>query len=210
MNTKFNLYAALGLALLCPLTVPAQATPSTGAAQRIAVINLQGAIANCAEGKQAFTELQQKYAPRRQDLQQQQQAISQLQDQLQRQSATLSDDERLRLTRDLDDKQRLFTRAQEDAKADFQADSQEIVQRIGKKMVQIIDQYSQQNSIDLVIDDAQLPLYYVAKGADITQEIVKRYDTANPVAASPASSAAKPAAKPAGAAAKPAAATPHR
>ena len=172
-----------------PLLLRAQATPATP----VAVINIQQAIATSAEGKQALDELQKKYQPRRQDLQQQQQAISALQDQLQRGATTLSDDEKFRLSHELQDKQRIFKRAQEDANSDFQADSQEIIQRIGKKMVQVINGYAQGHGLSLVLDDSQLPLYYVAKGTDITAPIVKLYDQANPVAAAANSSSATPA-----------------
>ncbi len=176
--------AALGL----PLMLHGQGN-SSATGTSVAVINIQQAIATSAEGKQALDELQKKYQPRRQDLQQQQQAISALQDQLQRGATTLSDDEKFRLSREIQDKQRLFKRAQEDANSDFQADSQDIIQRIGKKMVQVINQYSQSHNLSLVLDDSQLPLYYVAKGTDITAPIVKLYDQANPVAAASSSPA---------------------
>lgn len=176
--------AALGL----PVFLRAQAT-STAGGTSVAVINIQQAIASSAEGKQALDELQKKYQPRRQDLEQQQQSINALQDQLQRGATTLSDDEKYRLGREIQDKQRLFKRAQEDANSDFQADSQDIIQRIGKKMVQVINQYSQSHNLSLVLDSSQLPLYFVAKGTDITTAIVKLYDQANPVAASAGSGA---------------------
>jgi outer membrane protein len=180
--------------LAAPLALRAQNPPSANSGT-VAVINIQQAIATSAEGKQALDELQKKYQPRRQDLQQQQQSLSALQDQLQRGQTTLSDDEKFRLSREIQDKQRLFKRAQEDANSDFQTDSQEIIQRIGKKMVQVIKQYSQSHNLALVLDDSQLPLYYVANGTDITAAIVKLYDQANPVAAAtppPAAAAAKP------------------
>jgi len=64
--------------------------------------------------------------------------------------------------------------------------------------VKVINDYAQKNGFTLVIDDSQLPVYYVAQGADITEPIVKLYDAANPAAASSsAPAAAKPsAAKP--------------
>jgi len=100
----------------------------------------------------------------------------------------------------LDQKQRLFKRDQDDDQADWQADNQDAVQRIGQKMVKVINDYAQKGGYALVIDDSQLPVYYVAKGVDITDPIVKLYDQANPAASAPASSpsasATKPAAKP--------------
>ncbi len=179
-------------AVLCAAQDPAT-TP-----ERIAVINIQQAIAQTGEGKQALDALTKKYEPKRQALQRQQDEINALQDQIQKQGPTLSDDERARMSRDLDQKQRLFKRESDDDQADWQADNQDAVQRIGQKMVKVINDYASKNSFALVLDDSQLPVYYVAKGIDITDPIVRLYDQANPAAAAPApaSSAAKPAAKP--------------
>lgn len=177
-------------AVLCAAQDP------TAAPDRLAVINIQQAIAQTAEGKQALDAIAKKYEPKRQALQRQQDEITALQDQIQKQSATLSDDESARLRRELDQKQRLFKRDQDDDSADYQADNQDAVQSIGSKMVKVINQYAQKNGFALVLDDSQLPVYYVAKGVDITEPIVKLYDQANPVAAAPAASATKPAAKP--------------
>jgi len=180
-------------AVLCAAQDPATAP------EKLAVINIQQAIAQTGEGKQALAAITNKYEPKRQALQRQQDEINALQDQLQKQGATLSDDESARLRRELDQKNRLFKRDQDDDQADWQADNQDAVQAIGSKMVKVINDYAQKNGFALVIDDSQLPVYYVAKGVDITDPIVKLYDQANPVAAAPAApaaSATKPAAKP--------------
>lgn len=184
--------------LLCLLVLPAWARSQDqpAAAQgKIGVINIQEAIAGTAEGKKALADIQRKYEPRRNDLERQQQDINALQDQLQKGQNTLSEEERLRLTRELDEKNRLFKRAQEDAQADFGNDNQEAVRRIGQKMVRVINEYAQQNGLALVFDVAQVPVYFAAKGTDLTEAIMKRYDVANPVDAPSASSSSAPAAK---------------
>jgi outer membrane protein len=188
----------LASALSVPALFAGQDPAPTTTSGKIGVINIQQAIAQTGEGRQALEAIQKKYEPKRQELQRRQDEINSLQDQLQKQSATLSDEERGRVSRELDEKQRIFKRSQEDDQADFQADTQEAVQRIGQKMVRIIDDYAQKSGYALVIDPAgvQMPVYYVAKGIDITDPIVKLYDSANPAAASaaPASSAPKSAA----------------
>lgn len=196
-NRVLRLTASLAL-LAFPGLLQAQT-----AGGKVGVLNLQEAIQNTAEGKKVFAEIQKKYQPRQQDLQRQQQEINALQDQLQRQAATLSDEERVRLTRELEDKQKIFKRATEDANADFNADNQDAFRRIGQKMVRIVNEYAQQNGFVLVIDDAQLPVYYVAQDIDLTEEMVRRYDAAHPVEA--ASSPAPPGGS--GAAARPATTT---
>jgi len=176
-------------------------SPASVAGGKVAVINMQAAIANTAEGKKALGDLQKKFAPRRADLEKQQQEISTLQDQLQRQATTLSDEEQRRLSRELDDKQRIFKRAQEDFQADGQQEQQDIGQRIGQKMVKLLDDYAQKNGFELVVDATPqtLPIYYIAPQLDLTETMIKLYDAANPVAAE----ATPPATKPAAAAAKP-------
>jgi outer membrane protein len=197
--------SALGLVMgLIVLPVGARGQGAAAPGTKIGVINMQEALASTAEGKKAFADLQKKYDPRREELQRQQQEINALQEQLQRQAATLSDEERVRLGRELEDKQKLFKRAQEDANADFQSDQQDAIRRIGQKMVRIIAEYAPQNGYALIVDGAQIPVYYVADGVDLTDEMIKRFDAANPV-----EGAASPSASPAAAApAKPAAPKP--
>lgn len=179
--------------LLCLLVYPALARSQeqpAAASSKIGLINIQEAIAATAEGKKAIGEIQKKYEPRRNDLERQDQEIKALQDQLQKGATTLADEERVRLNRELDEKQRLFKRAQEDAQADYQNDNQEAIRRIGQKMVRVINDYAKQNGFALVMDPAaaNVPVYY-APGLDITDPIVKRYDAANPADSPSASSA---------------------
>jgi len=203
MRNRILIWTMLASAL-CATTLAAGQDPSTNApsAEKIGVVSIQQAIAATGEGKQAIDQLQKKYEPKRQTLQRDQDAINALQDQLQKQAATLSDEERARLNRELEEKQRLFKREQEDDQADFQADQQDTFNRIGQKMIRIINDYASKNGFALVIDpiQVQMPVYYVAKGIDITESIVKLYDQANPApataaASTPAAGGAKPAQK---------------
>jgi outer membrane protein len=193
MKNRLTVLTTLLALLAVPLSSRAQ---SSAAAQgKIGVINIQQAIGDTAEGKKAFADLSKKYQPRQQELQRLQQEIQAINDQLSKQVATLSDEEQRRLSRDLEDKQKLLKRSTEDAQADFTSDRDDAIRRIGQKMVRIISEYAQQNGYSLVVDDAQIPVYYASKDLDLTQEIVKRYDAANPVAeaGAPAASPARPA-----------------
>lgn len=195
-NQVFKMTLSLGLALAPMVAWGQSPAPSLG---KIGVINIQAVIGNTAEGKKAFAELDKKYAPRKQDLQEQSQAINALQDQLQKQGTTLSDEEQRRQTRDLQEKQTRFKRAQEDAQADFNADQQDVVNRIGSKLVKLINDYAPQNGYAMIIEGNPQLIYYAAPQIDLTEDLIKRYDAANPVAAeagagSSPSGAVKPAA----------------
>ena len=174
---------AVGLGLVAWPALGWGQSPPPSLPGKIGVINIQAAIAGTGEGKKAFAELEKRYAPRRQELQQLQQEINALTDQLQKQATTLSDDEQRRLNRELQEKQTQLKRKQEDAQADFQADNGDVVNRIGQKMVRLMDEYAQQNGYAVIIEGNPQLLYYVAPQIDLTEEVVKRYDAANPVTA---------------------------
>jgi len=203
-NRVMWLTTLLGL-LISPVLALAQAPAASSG--KVGVINIQAAILTSKEGKKAMADLQAKYQPRQADIQRLQQEIQGINDQLQKQGGTtLSDDEQRRLSRELEVKQTLLKRSSEDFNADAQVDRDEAIRRIGEKMVRIIGDYAQQNGFTLVVDSAQIPVYYAAKDIELTGEIVRRYDQANPVAdegAAPAATGTRPAAPPA----KPAAGT---
>jgi outer membrane protein len=153
---------------------------SSGTSGKIGLVNIREAILSTAEGKKAMGELQKKYQPRQQEIQKLQQEIQAVNDQLQRQAATLSDDEQRRLSRDLEEKQKTLKRSTEDFQADTATDQDEMFRRIGQKMVKQIDDYARQNGFILIIGSDQVPIYYAAREVELTQEIVRLYDAANP------------------------------
>ena len=167
--------------LLCLGTAPSVLLgQSSGPSGKIGLVNIQEAILSTAEGKKAMADLQKKYQPRQQEVQKLQQDIQAINDQLQKQAATLSDDEQRRLSRDLEEKQKFLKRTTEDAQADFATDRDEMFRRIGQKMVRQIDDYARQNGFSLVIGSDQVPIYYAAREVELTAEMIKLYDAANP------------------------------
>jgi outer membrane protein len=203
MKTRVSTITLLLILGVGPVGLLAQ---SSGTSGKIGVVAIQEAILSTGEGKKAMTDLQKKYQPRQQDVTKLNQDIQGLTDQLQKQAATLSDDEQRRLNRDLEEKQKLLKRTTEDAQADFASDRDEMFRRIGQKMVKIIDDYARQNGFSLVLGSDQIPIYFAAKEVELTEAIVKLYDAANPVEApvsggpatprAGAPSAPKPATKP--------------
>ena len=159
------------------------AAPIVARAQgKIGVINMAAALGSTQEGKKAMADLQKKYLPRQQELQRLQGEIQGLQDRLSKGQGVMSDDEARRLGRELEDKQKLYKRSTDDAQSDYAADRDDSIRRIEAKMVKVIDEYAQQNGYVLIIDDAQIPVYYASKEIDLLPEMVKRYDAENPVA----------------------------
>jgi len=170
----------------------------TAAGGKVAVINIQSAITGTAEGKQAAAELQSQFTPRQNELDSLRKKIDDLQNRLRNGATTLSDEEKARLQREGESATRVFQRKQQEMQDDANDAQREVVDRIGRKMLEVIDKFSKENGYSVVFDiSAQnTPVVYAANQNDITQDIVRLFDQAYPVKASatPKPAAPKPAA----------------
>ena len=184
--------------LVAALTVGLGSAYAQG--QKVGIINIQMAIAQSTDGQKAAKDLQAKFAPKRAELEKMQSELTALQDQLRNQEKTLSDDARNRLMRQIDDKTRALNRINEDATQEFQGAEQDAINEIGQKMMAIITDYAEKNSLSVVLDvsSPQTPVLYADQPSNITQAVVDQYNKTHPAAA-PAAAAPKPAAAPAAA-----------
>jgi outer membrane protein len=190
------------LALAASLAGPAVWAQSGGAAAptvtKVGVINVQVAITSTSEGKQAAAELQSQFAPRQSDLDGLRRPIDDVQTRLRTGASTLSDDEKARLSREGDQLSRQFQRKQQDSQDDFNEAQREVVDRIGRKMIDVLDKYSKENGYGVIFDTSaqNTPVVYAANQIDVTQEIIRLYDQNYPVKAGAAKSAPPKAAAP--------------
>jgi len=168
---------------------------------KIGVVNIQQAIQECAEGKKEIDTLQAKFAPKQVELKTQSDDVEALKKQYQTQADKLSDDEKTSRAKAIDTKQKALQRNYEDAQAEFQQAEQDVINRIGSKMVAVLEKYANANGFAVVLDVSNpqtSPVLWATQGTVITKELVDAYDKENPAGAT------APAAKPAGAAKAPA------
>lgn len=206
---KFRI-VAIGLSIALGTTAfgqgagtPAAATPAAPAANagpvptKIGVINIQQAIGECAEGKKEIDALQQKFTPKQTELKNLSDEVESLKKQYQAQADKLSDEEKSSRAKAIDTKQKSLQRNYEDAQAEFQQAEQEVINRIGSKMVTVLEKYANANGYAVVLDVSNpqtSPVLWATQGTVITKDLVDAYDKENPAGAS------APAPKPAGAA----------
>jgi outer membrane protein len=174
------------------LTLPAQAPPT-----KIAIIHLQNAIIGTKDGQKAAKELETKFMPKRKEIEGRQGEIQALQAQLRASSNTASEEQKNKLMRDIDTKQKALQRDGEDASAELDQEQQKLFQDIGGKVMAVIDKYASDNGFAVVIDvSAQAsPVLYASTSVDITRQVVELFDKNAPAGAAP-TPAAPPAAKP--------------
>jgi outer membrane protein len=191
-------FAALSAACLVGTAATwAQAAPAAAAApvKSVGIINLRGAIGSTAEGKQASAELQSQFAPRSTEIDALTKQISDLQQKLQAGQGKLSQEEETRLTAEGQRLTQRLDRRRNDFQEDATAAQQEVLERIGRKMVDVLDRYARENGFSVVLDTSgqNSPVLYASNQVDVTQDIIRLYDQQYPVKTGAAPAAAKPA-----------------
>ena len=174
--------------------VPVQAIPA-----KIAVIEYEQVTAATNEGQRALQALQKKYEPQKNQLQALQTEIESLTKQLQSAPATMSDEERASRARTIDTKQKQLQRDGDDATNAFNAELQDTLGAIAKKLGPIVIKYVQDNGFTMLLDNTGqqggVSLLWLQQGTDISQAVVDAYNASSGVGA-PAVPSAPSAARP--------------
>jgi outer membrane protein len=180
---------------------------------KVGVINIRQAIVATAEGKLASAELQSQFAPRQTDLENLNKQINDVRQRL-AQGDKLSQEEQTRLQKQGELLARQLERKQNEYQEDVNAAQGDVIDRIGHKMVDVLDRYARESGYVVVLDSSSqnTPILYASNQIDVTQDIIRLYDQAYPVKAGagtqPKPAAPKPAASLPPAATKPAASQP--
>jgi outer membrane protein len=188
---RFVLPVALLVAGAFAQTGAAAPTAET-TGNKIGVINIQEAILATNEGQRDFGALQKKFEPKQNELNSLNKEVQSLQEQLKTQGDKLNEEARQTLVKNIETKQKSLQRQAEDAQSDFQSQQGDIANRIGGKLMEVIDKFAKQNGYAVVIDASaqQSPVLWAANGNIITKEIVDAYNTQSGVPAPPPAASA--------------------
>jgi len=195
----FRTTALLALSLLGTAAIQAQGTaPGSAASGKVGVVDVRQAIVATAEGKQASAELQSQFAARQSELEALNKQISDIRQRLSVGAEKLSQEEGARLQRQGELLTRQLQRKQDEYQEDVNAAQAEVVDRIGRKMIDVLDRYSRENGFVIVFDSSaqNSPVLYKSTQIDVTQDIVRLYDQAYPIKSGSAPAAKPAAAKP--------------
>jgi outer membrane protein len=178
------------LSLLVPAALLAQAP---AAPSKVAVIDFQAALASNTMGKQAQEKLAAEVKKRQDDMEKIQKSMEDAQNKLRTQSNALSDTAKADLGRDIDRMNTELQRKNDDAQKELQEMQQQLIQPIAERLSMIVDSYAKEMGFAVVLD--VMSVVFRAETADITTEIIRRFDasvaSAAPKPAAPAAPAAK-------------------
>jgi outer membrane protein len=201
-----SLLLASGFSVAASAQVPAAPMPSdpasASAAQsapvgpaRIATVAFQLAVSQTNEFQRAFTDLQKKWDPKRQQLKARSDDMDKLTKDLQTEGDKLSEAERASRMKTLDDKKKKFDRDQGDDQNDFQQEMQELYANSASKVYDVLSNYAEKNGFTLVLDISgqQTPVLYRLDSTDITKPVIEAYNVKSGVPPLPGAPATTPA-----------------
>jgi len=172
--------AAVGLLAV----LPAWADPKVG------VVDPQRLMLESPQGKAMQESMRAEFAPRERTLQAQAQGIKAKQDKLQKDGATMTDEQRVRAEKELRDNERDFERARGEYQDDITARRNEELSRLQRTLGEEVRNYAKAQNFDVVLSGEAV--VYATPAYDITPAVLTALQ-----ARAAASPAAKPATTPA-------------
>jgi outer membrane protein len=167
------------------LTLALVVAPAAWAEVKIGYVDYARLMEESPQAKSALEAIRTEFAPRQRELQTEQQGLKAKEDKLQKDSATMTQDQRGRAEKDLRDGARDFARKQGEVQDDFNARRNEETSRLQRALIEEVRTYAKAQNFDLIIADGVI---YSTSNIDITPTILSALQSRAPkAAAAPAS-----------------------
>jgi outer membrane protein len=165
------------------------ATPAW-AELKIGVVDYGRLVEESPQAKVALDAIRTEFTPRQRDLQTQQTTLKAKEERLQKDEATMTQDQRANAEKDLRDSYRELSRKQSEVQDDFNARRNEEMSRLQKTLIDEVRVYAKAQNFDLIIADGVI---YATSSIDITPAILTALQAHSPAAAHPTTTAPTPA-----------------
>jgi outer membrane protein len=171
----------LGLALVAPLA--AQAAPAAAPAAapgviKIAVIDTEKILLSSVAGKKAVADLKKIQEQREGELRAKAQELKDLQTKISEGRLSLAQDKLADLSKQLEEKDIVLRRAQDDATRELNKKRDDMLAAIDEKVMPVINQVGHELGYTLIFRKFESGLIYADDAVDITASVVQRLDAA--------------------------------
>ncbi len=169
---------------------------------KIGVINVERLVQESALGKEAFNRVKKLNDSKKEEGEKLSKELREMEQKLADQGSAMADDKRDALQKSYQEKAIAFKRFQDDANRDLEAAQKKELSELERRVFPVINQVGKEKGYTLILNKFQSGLVFVDDSVDITDEVLKVFNTTVAVpAAKPAADAAPkssaPAAKPA-------------
>lgn len=170
--------ALAGIAALVAATAAAQtASPGTSTPPRIAVIDVERLVRDSALGKEAFGRLKKINDGKKEEADKLAKELREMEQKLADQGQSLAEDKRDALQKSYQEKAISYKRFNDDAKRELdQAQAKELAE-LEKRVLPVITQVGREKGFQLIFNKFNAGLLFADETADVTEDVLKRFNT---------------------------------
>jgi len=163
-----------------------------GAAMKIGVINVERLVQESALGKEAFNRVKRLNDQKKDEGEKLQKELRDMEQKLADQGAALAEDKRDSLQKSYQEKAIAFKRFQDDATRELETAQKKELSDLERRVFPVINQVGKEKGYTLIFNKFQSGLVYAEDAVDITDDVLKVFNTtvAVPAAAKPADASA--------------------
>src|SRR6186713_871882 len=150
-------------------TVAAFAAAPAEAEIKIGYVNYGQLVEAAPQAKAIADAIRNEFTPRQRELQTQQTSLKAREDKLQKDAATMTEDQRGKAEKDLRDSYRELQRKQSEVQDDFNARRNEELSRLNRTLVEEVQLFAKAQGYDLILADGVL---YANSAFDVTGPVL--------------------------------------
>jgi outer membrane protein len=158
------------------LTAVALAFPAA-AQTRIGVIEVQRIVQESAVGKESLAKVQKLQMAKQDDLTKRQKELRDLEQKIQEQQKSLSEEAMDKLQKDYQAKALELKRFQDDAQRELEEIQKKELAELERKVMPVIAEVSKEEGYQLVFNKFQSGLLHADAGVDLTDKVITRFNT---------------------------------
>jgi len=155
----------------------APAAPATAGPMRIGVINVERLVQESALGKEAFNRVKKLNDQKKDEGDKLQKELRDMEQKLADQGTSLADDKREALQKSYQEKAIAFKRFQDDANRDLEAAQKKELSELERRVFPVINQVGKDKGFTMIFNKFQSGLVYADDAIDITDEVLKLFNT---------------------------------
>ncbi len=138
---------------------------------KVGFVNVAKVLDESPQAARARERIEKEFAPRDRALLAQQKELRALEDQLVRDGAVMTDDQRVKLEQDIRSRRRDMRRTQEEFREELNLRRNQELSKLQRRVIEVIQELAKAESYDLVMTDG---VVYASERVDITAKVVGR------------------------------------
>jgi len=161
----------------CVVIILALVLPAAAQELSIAVIDVQRVVTESDPGKQALQKLKELQDAKIDEGRTLQQTLAGLQEQMSKQRFTLSEERLAEMNKQLEDGQIALQRFQDDAEREIDEARRRELGGLEGRIIPVINQVGVERGFTVIFNKFQSGLVYADDSVDITDEVIRRFNT---------------------------------